>query len=83
MKQDPDKNPTIHDGFKPAEVREVIGRQRKAVRKARRESKRVPQMLFVVDDLAADKRTMGCNLIRELMLRGRHSMVSTILSTQK
>ena len=53
------------------------------MRKARRESKRVPQMLFVVDDLADDKRTMGCNLIRELMLRGRHSMVSTILSTQK
>ena len=83
LKQDPDKNPAIHDGFKPAEVREVIERQRKAVRKARRESKRVPQMLFVVDDLADDKRTMGCGLIRELMLRGRHSMISTILSTQK
>ena len=53
------------------------------MRKARRESKRVPQMLFVVDDLADDKRTMGCNLIRELMLRGRHSMISAILSTQK
>ena len=26
---------------------------------------------------------MGSNLIRELMLRGRHSMISTILSTQK
>ena len=83
LKQDPERNPAIHDGFKPAEVREVIERQRKAVRKARRESKRVPQMLFVVDDLADDKRTMGCGLIRELMLRGRHSMISTILSTQK
>ena len=83
LKQDPDKNPAIHDGFKPEEVREVIARQRKAVRKARRESKRVPQMLFVVDDLADDKRTMGCQLIRELLLRGRHSMISTILSTQK
>ena len=40
-------------------------------------------MLFVVDDLADGKRTMRCQLIRELMLRGRHSMVSTILSTQK
>ena len=61
----------------------MIERQRKQVRKARRDSKRVPQMLFVVDDLADDKRTMGCGLIRELMLRGRHSMISTILSTQK
>ena len=43
----------------------------------------MPQMLFVVDDLADDKRTMGCQLIRELLLRGRHSMISTILSTQK
>ena len=49
--QDPEQNPAIHDGFKQAEVRAV-----KAVRKARRESKRIPQMLFVVDDLADDKR---------------------------
>ena len=39
--------------------------------------------MFIVDDLADDKRTMGCQLIRELMLRGRHSWISTILSTQK
>ena len=83
LKQDPEKNPAIHDGFNPEEVRSVIEKQRKAVRKARRDSKRIPQILFVVDDLADDKRTMGCNLIRELLLRGRHSMISTILSTQK
>ena len=83
LHQDIEKNPAIHDGFKPDEVREVIERQRKAVRKARRESKRIPQMLFVVDDLADDARTMKCGLIRELMLRGRHSWISTILSTQK
>ena len=64
-------------------MRRVIERQRKAVRKARREGKRILQMLLVVDDLADDKRTMGCGLIRELMLRGRHIMISTILSTQK
>ena len=83
LKQDPEKNPAIHDGFNPEEVRNVIEKQRKAVRKARRESKRIPQILFIIDDLADDKRTMGCNLIRELMLRGRHSYISTILSTQK
>ena len=38
---------------------------------------------MVFDDMADDKRTMGCNLIKEMMLRGRHSMISTILSTQK
>ena len=79
----PKKDPAIHDGFKQDEVRDVIEKQRKAVRKARRESKRLPQVLFIVDDLADDKRTMGCQLIRELMLRGRHSWISTILSTQK
>ena len=83
LKQDPEKNPAIHDGFNPEEVRSVIEKQRRAVRKARRDSKRIPQILFIVDDLADDKRTMGCGLIRELMLRGRHSMISTILSTQK
>ena len=64
-------------------MREVIEKQRRAVKKARRESKRIPQMLFVIYDLADDKRTMGCGLIRELMLRGRHSWISIILSTQK
>ena len=64
-------------------MREILQRQRKAVRKARREQKILGQMLFIVDDLADDKRTMGCQLIRELLLRGRHSWVSTILSTQK
>ena len=83
LKQDPEKNPAIHDGFNPEEVRSVIEKQRRAVRKARRDSKRIPQILFVVGDLTDDKRTVGCNLIRELLLRGRHSMISTILSTQK
>jgi len=62
----------------------VIEIQRKAVRKARCVSTRSPPILFVVDDLADDIRTMGCQLIRELALRVRPSpMVSTMLSTQK
>ena len=40
-------------------------------------------MLLVVEDLADDKRTMGCGLIREPMLKGRHSMTSTMLNHQK
>ena len=83
LKQDPEKNPAIHDGFNPEEVRSVIEKQRRAVRKARRESKRIPQLLAVVDDLADDKRTMGCGLIREFMLRGRRTMISTTRTTQK
>ena len=82
LRQDPEKNPAIYDDFKQDEVRDVIEKQRKAVRKARREATRIPQMLFIVDDLADDKRTMGCQFIRELMLRGRHSWISTVLSTQ-
>ena len=39
LKQDPGKNPAIHDGFNPEEVRHVIEKQRRAVRKARRDSK--------------------------------------------
>ena len=38
---------------------------------------------MVVDDLADDRRTMGCQLIRELLMKGRHSHISTVLSTQK
>ena len=59
LHMDPDKNLAMHDGFKQDEVCEVIERQRRAVRKAHKEGKRNPQMLFVVDDLAGDRRTMG------------------------
>ena len=83
LHMDPDKNPVIHYVFKPCEVREVIEMQRKAVKKAHRESTGIPQLLFVIDVLADDRRTTGCGLIRELMLRGSHSCNSTILSTQK
>ena len=82
-KQDQEKNPSIHDGLNQDEARQVLDKQRKAVRKARRESKRIPQQLWIFDDMADDKRTMGRNLIKEMMLRGRHSYISTILSTQK
>ena len=42
LKMDPDKNPCLHDGFNEGEVREILQRQRKAVRKARREQKILP-----------------------------------------
>ena len=64
-------------------MKAIIEKQRKAVRKARRESKRVPQICMVCDDLADRKQAMGHSLLRELMMRGRHSCISTILSTQK
>ena len=64
-------------------MRGIIEKQRKAVRKPRREGKRVPQQCHVCDDLADNKRAMGSGLLRELMMRGRHSWISTILSTQK
>jgi len=83
LKQDPEKTPAIHDGLNQDDARQVLNKQRRDVRKARRESKRIPQQLWIFDDMADDKRTMGCNLIKEMMLRGRHSYISTILSTQK
>ena len=82
LHMDPDKNPAVHD-WNPGEMREIIEKQRRAVRKARREGKRVPQQCHICDDLADNKKAMGSGLLRELMMRGRHSWISTILSTQK
>ena len=42
LHMDPEKNPAVHD-WNPDEMRGIIEKQRKAVRKARREGKRVPQ----------------------------------------
>ena len=63
----PYKHPAMHDGINKAEARDVMERQRRAVWKAQRNSN-IPHMLFVVHDLADDKRTMGCGVIRELIL---------------
>ena len=39
LKQDPEKNPAIHDGFNPAEVREVIERTQAGTKgKARKQA---------------------------------------------
>ena len=82
LHMDPEKNPAVHD-WDPELMRSIIDRQRKKVRKARKEGKRVPQMAMVCDDLADSKSAMGSGLLKELMMRGRHSWISTILSTQK
>ena len=37
----------------------------------------------MIDDLADDKRAMGCALIRSLLMKGRRCFVSSLLSTQK
>ena len=82
LHMDPETNPAVHD-WDPELMRSIIDRQRKKVRKARKEGKRVPQMCMVCDDLADQKSAMGSGLLKELMMRGRHSWISTILSTQK
>ena len=73
----------MHSGLIESECREIMARQQKAVRKARRESKYIPTMLFVLDDMADDRKTMGCQLVRELLMKGRHSYINTALSSQK
>ena len=83
LHMDPTKNPTIHNGFDIDTVKSIIEWQRRDVRKARKEAKQIPSLLFVIDDQADDTRVMGSGLVRELFMRGRHSHISTALSTQR
>ena len=72
------------DSYDPAELEQVIKRQRKVI-DCQREQKHNEsyQILVVVDDFADDTNfTRKSQLLHQLYIRGRHYMISTITSTQ-
>ena len=73
LKQDPDRDPCLIEGWDVERLTQIIGRQRSAVAKAKRMGhKLLPQILICCDDLADNKKVVRGDLLSSIFIRGRH-----------
>ena len=85
MKSD-DEPEFYYDTYDPESLDKIIDNQKKIVeyQKKQKDTKHVFQILIIVDDFADDPSfSRNSKLLHSLFTRGRHSGISTIVSTQK
>jgi hypothetical protein len=82
LKQDDD---CFYEEFNPADLQAVIEKQQKLIESLKqRGAKMLSNVLVVVDDHADDPAVARREtLLHQLFMRGRHSKISTLISTQK
>ena len=81
-----DEPPLYYDHYDQEALQNIIDTQRKIreYQKKQKIQKEIFQILIVVDDFADDPVFSRNNkLLHSLFTRGRHSQISTIVSTQK
>jgi hypothetical protein len=82
-----DDEPEIYyDHYDPEALEKIIDTQRKVIefQKSKKETKRLFQILIIIDDFADDPSfSRHSKLLHSLFIRGRHSQISTIVATQK
>ena len=73
------------DHYDPEDLEKIIDTQKKVVQYMKeRKKKKLYQILILVDDFADDPSfSRSSKLLHSLFTRGRHTMISTIVSTQK
>ena len=73
------------DHYEPEELNNIIETQRKIIELMKaQQRKKLYQILIIVDDFADDPTfSRNSKLLHSLFTRGRHSMISTIVATQK
>ena len=85
MKSD-DEPEFYYDTYDPESLDKIIDNQKKIVeyQKKQKDTKNIFQILLIVDDFADDPSfSRNSKLLHSLFTRGRHSGISTIVSTQK
>lgn len=85
QKVDPNKEQIYFDHYDPEALESIVSTQTKLAEhmKAKGYTK-IYQILIVIDDFADDPTfSRHSKLLHALFTRGRHSMISTIVSTQK
>ena len=78
--------PLYYDHYDPFSLEMIIDTQRKIVehQKKQKETKKLFQIMIIVDDFADDPMfSRKSQLLHSLFTRGRHSGISTVVSTQK
>ena len=78
------EEPCLYDTWDEAVLKDIISKQRKAVRDAKQAGETVmPSILIVCDDMMDDKMAMGGGILQQIFTRGRHFYCSCFLMTQK
>ena len=81
---DPDKEPYAFESYDPEELGKQIDLQFRIAELAKKQSKKVPNVLILVDDFAdVPEFTRQSKLLHQLYIRGRHAGISVITSVQK
>ncbi len=82
-----DDEPTLYyDEYNPEALEKIISTHKKVIeyQKSKKEKNKLFSILVVVDDFADDIQfSRSSKLLHALFTRGRHSQISTIVSTQK
>ena len=80
-----DEPQLYYDTYDPENLQAIIDTQRKIVEHQKtKRSNKLFSILIIVDDFADDPSfSRNSKLLHSLYVRGRHSMISTLVSTQK
>jgi len=81
-----DEPPLFYDTNDQESLEQIINTQKKITEhlKSKKDTKKIYSILIVIDDMADDvKMSRNSVLLHSLFTRGRHSGISTIVSTQK
>ena len=82
----PEDEPSLYyDTYDPESLQAIIDTQRKIVEHQKtKRSNKLFSILIIVDDFADDPSfSRNSKLLHSLYVRGRHSQISTLVSTQK
>jgi hypothetical protein len=92
MKVDGSKEPFFFDTWEPEVLSEIVDTQKRVIEESKKQKiKQLYGILIVVDDFADSPNIVhsnsgaasGGSMLNTLFIRGRHMMISTLVSSQK
>jgi hypothetical protein len=85
IKLSDDEPPLYHSNFDESVVEEIMTTQKKVIDhiKKNKTSNKLYSILIVLDDVADDNNQRNSQALKSLFVKGRHSQISVILSSQK
>ena len=67
------EEPCLYDTWDEAVLKDIISKQRQAVKEAKQAGEKImPSALIVCDDMMDDKIAMGGGILQQIFTRGRH-----------
>lgn len=72
----------VFDNFDEPAINSILSKQSKLKQKYKNQLEKVPKLLFIIDDMINDIIDSKSDIITKLFFRGRHFVLSTILTSQ-